>query len=280
VGSDGSLRQTEEVLEMATDSQGEKTIAVVLYQGLTILDAVGPLQVLTMLERFAPRFRTVTVAERSEPVDTDVHVQMIPDLTFDEVPHPTVLVVPGGRMPTIRAMSDPAIRGYVRTAGASAEIVASVCTGSLILASVGLLEGRQATTNWFFSNTLERFGATYLQQRWVEDGKFIMSAGVSAGIDMGLYLAARLTDEDTARRVQLAMDYAPQPPFGPIDWARVPLLPRLVKGGFSLAAPVFAAGPRRLIRSEKRAPAPVSSAESWRVAGPRQWPVCEEETNP
>ena len=79
-------------------SQGEKTIAVVLYPGLTALDLIGPLQVLTVLERFAPHYRTVVVGERLEPVDTDVHVQMIPDRTFDEVPHPYALVVPGGRI--------------------------------------------------------------------------------------------------------------------------------------------------------------------------------------
>jgi hypothetical protein len=149
-------------------------------------------------------------------------------------------------------MSDPAIRAYVRTGAASAEIVASVCTGSLILAAVGLLEGRNATTNWFFSKILEGFGTKYLRQRWVEDGKFITSAGVSAGIDMGLHLAARLTDEATARWVQLAIDYDPQPPFGPIDWAHVGRLPRIARGGISLAAPVIAAKPKRLTRSDLR----------------------------
>ncbi len=245
-------------MRMATESQGERTIAVVLYPGLTALDLIGPLQVLAALERFAPRYRTVVVGERAEPMDTDVHLRLIPDRTFDEVPHPFALVVPGGRMATLRAMSDPAMRAYVRTA-ASAEIVASVCTGSLILAAVGLLEGRRATTNWFWYAVLERFGATYLRQRWVEDGKFIMSAGVSAGIDMGLYLAARLTDEATARRVQLAIDYDPQPPFGCIDWAHPGLLPRVLRGGISLAAPVITAKPKRLTRSERRVQATVPS---------------------
>ena len=247
---------------MSAESQGEKTIAVVLYPGLTALDLIGPLQVLQMLERFAPHYRVVVVGERAEPMDTDVHVRLIPDRTFDEVRHPYAIVVPGGRMATIRALSDPTIREYVRTAAASAEIVASVCTGSLILASLGLLEGRPATTNWFFSKILESFGAQYLHQRWVEDGKFLMSAGVSAGIDMGLYLAARLTDEATARRVQLAIDYDPQPPFGRIDWAHPGLLPRLVRGGISLAAPVITAKPKRLIKADRRVPAQVHSASA------------------
>jgi transcriptional regulator GlxA family with amidase domain len=91
----------------------------------------------------------------------------------------------------------------------------------LVLAAAGLLEGRQATTHWAYHRLLERLGATYLPQRWVEDGKFITSAGVSAGIDMALALVARLTDEPTARRVQLAIEYDPHPPFGPIDWDQV-----------------------------------------------------------
>jgi transcriptional regulator GlxA family with amidase domain len=92
-------------------------------------------------------------------------------------------------------------------------VVGSVCTGALILAAAGLLAGRQATTHWASHRLLERLGARYLPERWVEDGKFITSAGVSAGIDMALALTARLTDEPTARMVQLAIEYDPHPPF-------------------------------------------------------------------
>jgi putative intracellular protease/amidase len=105
-------------------------------------------------------------------------------------------------------MSNRAIRAYVRTAAETAEIVASVCSGALILASVGLLEGREATTHWAVASILESYGATYRRARWVEDGKFILSAGVSAGIDMGLQLAARLTDGATARQIQSSLDSA------------------------------------------------------------------------
>ena len=242
---------------MSADSNAQRTIAVVLYPGLAALDFIGPLQVLKALEQFAPQYRTVVVAARREPMASDVPMQMIPDATFDQVPHPYALVVPGGRIPTVRAMSDPAMRAYVRTAAESAEIVASVCTGSLILASLGLLDGRKATTNWFWYGVLGQFGATYVQERWVEDGKFIMSAGVSAGIDMALFLVSRLMDKDTARRVQLALDYDPRPPFGGIDWANVPLLPRLLRGGIALAAPLVAAKPKRLTKLERSARAPV-----------------------
>jgi transcriptional regulator GlxA family with amidase domain len=203
---------------MLSKEQDQKTIAFVLYPGLTLLDLVGPLQVLTALGSVAPEYRTVVVAERAQPMGSDVPVQLIPDRTFDEVPHPYVIVVPGGRLPTIRAMSDPALRAYVRTAAASAEIVASVCTGSLILAAAGLLDGRNATTHWALADQLNRLGAHYQRQRWVQDGKFLCAAGVSAGIDMALHLAAELTNEQLAKRAQLVIEYDPQPPFGGIDW--------------------------------------------------------------
>ena len=230
-------------------AQDVRTIALVMYPGLTVLDLVGPLQVLTALQRFAPRYRTVVVAATRAPVPTDVGVPVVPDRTFAEVPHPAVVVVPGGALPTIRAMSDPVVRDYVRSAAASAEMVTLVCTGSLILGAVGLLEGREATTNWFYSGILEKLGATYHQRRWVEDGNLVMSAGVSAGIDMALHLAARLTDEATARTVQLAVDYDPQPPYGGIDYTRIPPLPRAMRGTLGLLAPAIAARPKRIARA-------------------------------
>jgi transcriptional regulator GlxA family with amidase domain len=236
---------------MSAVNGNQKTIAVVLYPGLAALDFIGPLQVLKTLEQFAPQFRVVVVGERAEPMDTDVLLPMVPDKTFDQVPHPEIIVVPGGRGPTLRAMSDPVMRAYVSTAAESAEIVASVCTGSLILAAIGLLDGREATTNWFFDGLLESYGAKYRRERWVEDGKVITSAGVSAGIDMALYLVSRLTDEATARRVQLALDYDPQPPFGGIDWDHVPLAPRLLRRGIRIAAPFLTAKPKRMTRADR-----------------------------
>jgi transcriptional regulator GlxA family with amidase domain len=235
---------------MPVDDSDTQTIAVVLYPGLTALDLVGPLQVLSELERFAPQYRTTVVAARGGPMATDIGMSLVAQRTFDDVPNPDVIVVPGGRGGTIRAMSDPAIRHYVRTAAASADIVGSVCTGALILGAVGLLEGRQATTNWFFSGVLKPLGATYHRRRWIEDGNITMSAGVSAGIDWALQLVARLTDEATARRVQLAIDYDPQPPFGAIDWENVPLAPRVMRRAIGLAAPVITARPKRLTKTE------------------------------
>lgn len=236
---------------MLAEGQSEKTIAFVLYPGLTAFDLAGPLQVISQLAVVHPEIHPVVVGERIEPMDTDAGVQMVPDKTFVEVPHPYALVVPGGTRPTFEAMSNQAIRDYVRTAAETAEVVGSVCTGALILASVGLLEGRQATTHWACHKVLESFGAKYQRKRWVEDGKFVMSAGVSAGIDMGLQFAARLTDEETAKQIQLRLDYDPQPPFGRLDYGDIGLSLRAGRAWVSLTTPLLTARPKRLTRRER-----------------------------
>jgi transcriptional regulator GlxA family with amidase domain len=230
---------------MTTEEQ--KTIAFVLYPGLTLFDLAGPLQVFTGVSELAPEYQTVVVGERAEPMDNDLHVKSIPTHTFEEVPHPSVLLVPGDRASTFTAMGNEASRSYVRSAAETAEVAGSICTGALILASVGLQEGRQATTHWVYYKILEKFGAKYVRNRWVEDGKFISSAGVTAGIDMALHLAARLTDEETARRVQWSLGYDPHPPFGGMDYDHLGAI-SAVRAGLSLAAPLIAAKPKRLTR--------------------------------
>jgi len=236
---------------MATEQEKQKTIAFVLYPGLTVFDLTGPLQVLTALGTIVPQYRTVIAGERVEPTDTDIRVKMIPTHSFEDVPNPSVLLVPGGGVPTLRAMSNEPIRNYVRSAAETAEVAGSVCTGALILGSVGLLEGRQATTHWAYYKILEELGAKYVRKRWVEDGKFICSAGVSAGIDMALQLVARLTDEDTARRVQRFLGYDPHPPYGGIDYDHLGAWASTVRAGVSLAAPMIAAEPKRLTRQNR-----------------------------
>jgi peroxiredoxin/putative intracellular protease/amidase len=196
---------------------GEKVIALVTFPELTLLDLVGPLQVLKGLP--AP-YRTIVVGERREPVATDTGLTVTPERTFAEVPQPFAIVVPGGPG-SVAAMADLAVQSYLRSAAPRAEVVGSVCTGALVLGAAGLLEGRRATTHWAYSGEIERLGARYVRERWVEDGKLVTAAGVSAGIDMALALAARLTDPATAQRIQLGIEYDPHPPQGAIDWSRV-----------------------------------------------------------
>ncbi|MFI9271192.1 DJ-1/PfpI family protein [Kitasatospora sp. NPDC052896] len=199
----------------------DMTIAFVAYPGITMLDLVGPLQVCAALAELVPGYRTVVLGERIEPMGTDTPLAVVPSHTFDEVPDPDVLLVPGGLVPTLAAMADEELLGRLRRAAAGASVVGSVCTGSLLLAAAGLLEGCRATTHWLFRDLLVPFGVTPVAERWVEDGRYLTAAGVAAGIDMALHLVGRVAGADVARWVQLMIEYDPQPPFGGIDWAAV-----------------------------------------------------------
>jgi transcriptional regulator GlxA family with amidase domain len=205
----------------------DKTVAFVLYPGLTPLDLIGPLQVMSGLETVEemfgvqPRHHVVVVAEDLDAVPTDTPVRVAATSTLDEAPEPDVVVVPGGGAPTLRQLANPVLLDYLRKADRRAEVVASVCTGALLLAGAGLLEGRRATTHWAYHRFLDRLGAKYVPERWVEDDRYLTGAGVSAGIDMALRLAARLTNDDLARLVQLGIEYDPHPPHGGIDWSGV-----------------------------------------------------------
>jgi transcriptional regulator GlxA family with amidase domain len=198
-----------------------KKIAFVAYPGLTLLDLVGPLQVLNSMCLRNHDYSVSVVSKDGEGVGVDVPLKILPSASFKDVPNPSVVLVPGGEIGTVKAMGDDALIDYLKQITPAAEYVCSVCTGSLILGSAGLLNGRQATTHWGCYKILEALGAKYIMKRWVQDGKFITSAGVSAGIDMALYLVSKLTDESTARSVQLGLEYEPEPPFGGIDWVSV-----------------------------------------------------------
>ena len=206
---------------MARDEKKVNTIAFVTYPGLTLLDLVGPLSAFYGLDwpqvRPEAHWRTVSVGERVEVIDTDTPMRLIPEKTFDDVPHPFGIIVPGGGAAALEAMANDAIVDYVRTAAENAEVVGSVSTGAFILAAAGLLDGRQATTHPAYGELLEKLGANYVRRNWVEDGRFISAAGVSGGIDMALYLLARLKNKPIAKRTQTVIEYDPDPPFGGIE---------------------------------------------------------------
>jgi transcriptional regulator GlxA family with amidase domain len=196
-----------------------KTIAYVLYPGLTALDLIGPLTVTAVLDHLGRGYQNVTVARDLSTVATDAPVGLRATATFDQVTDPYAVVVPGGTTGTFAACADQALLDWLRTAADSARVTASVCTGSLVLGSAGLLRGRRATTHWGFLDVLAGLGATPVSERWVRDGSFLTAAGVSAGIDMALHLVRELEGEETARLAQMAIEYDPEPPLGPIDWA-------------------------------------------------------------
>lgn len=186
-----------------------KLIAMVAYQGFTVLDLVGPLQVLSRV----PGFRTVIVAESRDPIVTDC-LTLLPSMTFEECPpEVAVLFVPGGLTGTVKAMSDPEVIKFLQTRGETADYVTSVCTGALILGAAGLLRGFKAATHWSSREVLKTLGATPVAERVVIDRNRVTGGGVTAGIDFGLTLAARLSSELNAQGIQLALEYNPAPPF-------------------------------------------------------------------
>ena len=199
-------------------AEARKQIAFVLYPGLTPLDLIGPLQALSPLARIDPTYDVLVVAESRDPVMSDSVISLAPSHTFDDAPSPFAIVVPGGGEPTLRAAGHKPLVDYVVEAAANAEVVMSVCTGAIILATAGLLQGRRATTHWAYVDILEHLGVEVVRSRWVEDGKYLTTAGVSAGIDGGLHLAQRLVGDEGAKLIQRGMQYEPEPPLGPIDW--------------------------------------------------------------
>ena len=155
-----------------------KTIACVLFPGIDPLDLIGPMQALSVLAFLRPGWRAVVVGERIEAYETEAPLRFTPSHTFDEVPTPDVLVVPGASTPAFRAMTDEGAND-IRNAATHAEVIASVCSGSLLLGAAGLREGRRATTHWTVFELLAEFGATPVRQRWVHDGPILTAAGSS-----------------------------------------------------------------------------------------------------
>jgi transcriptional regulator GlxA family with amidase domain len=192
-----------------------KTIAIVTYPGVALLDLVVTQ---TVLDR-GTRYRTVSVGERTEPMDSNTPMAIVPEKRFEEVPDPFAIIVPGGGIASLEAMGSARLLNYLRFAEHAAELVSSVSTGAFVLAAAGLLEGRQATTHPAYAELLKKLGVNYVQSYSVEDGKFLTIEGVSGGIDTTLQLVAKLRSEAAAKRAQIIIEYDPQPPFGGVDWS-------------------------------------------------------------
>src|ERR671914_697700 len=202
---------------MAGDEKN-KTIAVVTYPGVALLDLVATKTVLDALA-LGTRYRSITVGERTEPIASNTPMRIIPEKRFEEVPDPFAIIVPGGGANALKAMGNERLLNYLRFTEHGAELVGSVSTGAFVLAAAGLLEGRRATTHPAYADLLEKLGVNYVEDYSVEDGKFLTMAGVSGGIDTTLELVAKLTSEGAAKRIQTMIEYDPQPPFGAIDWS-------------------------------------------------------------
>ena len=183
-------------------------IVFVLFPGVTQLDMTGPAQVLSRIPG-----GTVAVAARTlDPVGTDSGFALVPTAIFDNAPQSDILCVHGGHGVT-EALGDHATVDFIRRQALGAKWVTSVCTGAFLLGRAGLLEGKSATTHWAYTHLLPLVGARHVAERVVEDGNVITAGGVTAGIDFALTLTARYAGEEAARRVQLALEYDPHPPF-------------------------------------------------------------------
>jgi transcriptional regulator GlxA family with amidase domain len=187
-------------------------IGILLYDGYSLLDPTGPAEVLSRL----PDATVTMIAEKRGAVRTDTgDVAVVAERSITDVDRLDVLLVPGaGNRGTIGAMTNQALLRWIRHIHRHTRWTTSVCTGSIVLAAAGLLDGKQATTYWASAEYLQStFDVTYLPQRYVRSGNIITAAGVSAGVDMALYLASLIAGDDTAKAIQLAVEYDPRPPF-------------------------------------------------------------------
>lgn len=184
-------------------------ITIFLYDGMTALDAIGPYEVLSRL----PGASVTFVAQQEGLVTTDTgFLRLSADCSIAQVSNADILLIPGGKG-SRQVLTQPAVINWVQDIHATTRFTTSVCTGSLVLGAAGLLQGLKATTYWSVLDMLEKFGAEPCAERFVEQGKIITAAGVSAGIDMALWLVGEIGGTELAQAIQLGIEYDPQPPF-------------------------------------------------------------------
>jgi putative intracellular protease/amidase len=205
-------------------------IAYLLYDRFTALDIIGPHDVLNSV----PGNESVFVAEERGPVRNESDtLSLVADASIDEVRSPDIVVVPGGFGNRALLEHEP-LHDWIRTVHENTAWTTSVCTGALLLAAAGLLDGVPATTHWLARDLLAELGAKVVPDRVVEHGKIVTAAGVSSGIDMALTLVQRINGDDVARAVQLGIEYDPEPPLdaGSPEKAPEPIV-ELVRAAFA-----------------------------------------------
>ena len=184
------------------------SIGMLLFPQITQLDLTGPYEVLARI----PEAQVSLLWKSLEPVTSGTGLTISPTTRLADAPQLDVLVVPGG-LGVVPLLDDPEVLAFLRRQAVGARYVTAVCTGSLLLAAAGLLDGYQATTHWAYHDLLSPCGAVPVKKRVVVDRDRITGGGVTAGIDFGLRLAAELCGENTARGIQLGLEYDPEPPF-------------------------------------------------------------------
>ena len=210
----------------------ERLIGMLIFPRLTQLDMTGPYEVLARL----PNTRVHLVAHSMAPVKTDRGMEIVPTVTLADCPQFDLVMVPGGAGQQ-DLMEDAVVLEFLRKQAAGAKYVTSVCTGSLVLGAAGLLKGKRATCHWTAIEHLRPLGATPESRRVVTDGNIITGAGVAAGIDFALAVAAILEGEEVAKQIQLQIEYDPSPPFncGSIETASAEMVALLRGRGAALS---------------------------------------------
>ncbi|WP_414754074.1 DJ-1/PfpI family protein [Anabaena sp. CCY 9910] len=186
------------------------TIGLVIYPDMTQLDITGPHQVFSSI----PNTRVLLLWKSLEPVISNGGLTILPNTTFAECPQLDVLCVPGGGFGAVEMMEDAELLNFLKEQEKTTRYITAVCTGSLILAAAGLLQGYEAATHWAFREQLELMGVKVSTARVVVDRNRITGGGVTAGIDFALNIAAILCDENTAKLIELILEYNPLPLFG------------------------------------------------------------------
>jgi cyclohexyl-isocyanide hydratase len=218
-------------------------IGILFFPGMTQLDVTAPFEVFARL----PNARIHLLWKRIEPIVSDVGLTVMPTRTFEDCPALDVLCV-GGGPGQVALMDDEEVVAFVAKAGGTARYVTSVCAGSLVLAGAGLMNGYRAACHWLSRDQLSVLGAIPVDARVVVDQNRISGGGVTAGLDFAFQVAAELCGEDVAMRLQLFLEYDPQPPF-PITVRNAP--PELIASIRTIAAPML----EERLRSSKRAAA-------------------------
>jgi transcriptional regulator GlxA family with amidase domain len=188
------------------------TTGILLFDEAEELDFVGPLEVFGMARQDGDR--VLTIAEKSEPVRANLALRVVPDHTIADAPPLDVLVVPGG-LGTRREADNAVLLDWIKQAAAGCTWITSVCTGSMLLEAAGVIDGRNVTTHWAMIESFREKGTVNVlhERRYVRDGNVVTAAGVSAGIDMSLWVVGQLYGVDHARGVQRMMEYDPAPPY-------------------------------------------------------------------
>ena len=185
-------------------------VVIYVYDGMTMLDAIGPYEILRNVKETDIKF----VSKEKGEIKADTHfIHINSKYSIDEISKADVLIIPGSSIAFVREMKDEKVLNWIKKIDLSTQKTVSVCTGSIILASTGLLKNKKATSHWKAVNMLTQFEVNPVRERIVSEGKYITAAGVSAGIDMAIYLVNELKGEKAAKAAQLSIEYDPNPMF-------------------------------------------------------------------